>query len=449
MSGGEVRDVVVIGGGVSGLAAAGALADGGADVVLLEARGRLGGRVHSLHDPSWPLPIEMGAEFVDVPGPAFDAIRAMNGAAVRSAGGQWEAADGVARCLSFDDAIEGVLGRLDPPPEHDESFAEWLDGLGDQVDERARSLVKRYVEGFHASELDRVGIQWLAMTIKGAGGGGGEVRWHPMGGFGLAVRGLAVPLAGRCDVRLGAAVTAIDWRRDHVEVRCRSRFGTELEPVRARRVLITVPLAVLQAGEGSQGAIRITPTLDGKREIVSRLAMGQVVKIVFRFREPFWEDVLKWTGDDEGTREHKFFMSSGDFNAWWTPSPVRAPVLTAWAGGGAALRLMSRGGDPAARAMDSLARILGVPAARVHDEVEDWRRHDWHADPFAGGAYTYVPAGALPAQRALAEPVDGTLFFAGEATAEDGWNGTVDGAIRTGRRAAKEILASLSGSARR
>ncbi|HEX6746147.1 MAG TPA: NAD(P)/FAD-dependent oxidoreductase [Longimicrobium sp.] len=439
-----MRDVAVIGGGVSGLAAAGALADGGADVVLLEARGRLGGRIHSLHDPAHPLPVELGAEFVDVPGPAFDAIRSMGGAAYRSSGGQWEVADGVARCLDYDDAVVGILRRLDPPPERDQPFRAWLRDCCPDVEPHVHALIERYVEGFHASDVDRVGVHWLARTIKGSGGGGGLVRWHPLGGFDLAVRGLAARLAGRCEMRLAGAVHTVEWRRGHAEIRVRSRFGAELEPVAARRVLVTVPLGVLQAKEGSQGAIAFSPSLDGKREIVSQLEMGHVVKVILRFREAFWDEVLEWRGDDEGARERKFFMTMEDVPAWWTPSPVGAPVLTAWAGGGAADRFLARGGDPAAQALDALAKMLGVPPARVQAEVVDWRRHDWHHDPFARGAYTWVPAGALPAQQALAEPVDATLFFAGEATATDGWNGTVDGAIRSGYRAAKEILETLS-----
>lgn len=443
MGDGERFDVVIVGGGVAGLAAAGELAAHGVSVALLEARGRLGGRIHTLYDPVHPLPVELGAEFIDVPGPAFDAMRAMGGSAYRSAGGQWQVADGEATCLDLDDTVERILGKLESPPEHDQPFAEWLDSVCGEPESRARSLIEEYVEGFHASELDRVGVHWLAKTIGDSGGGGGEVRFHPLGGFGLAVRGLAVPLAGRCDLRLGTIVHAIDWRRGEAGLRCRTRFGAEAEPVRARRVLVTVPLAVLGRTDGD-GAIRFSPALDEKQAIVGQLATGNVVKVTFRFATAFWDDALQWRGDDGGLREHKFFMADADFPAWWTPSPVCAPVLTAWAGGGAARRVLERGGDPAARALESLARMLGLPRGRVEAEVVDWRRHDWHLDPFARGAYTWVPAGALPAQEALGRPVDGTLFFAGEATAEDGWNGTVDGAIRSGCRAAGEIIQSLA-----
>jgi len=163
--------------------------------------------------------------------------------------------------------------------------------------------------------------------------------------------------------------------------------------------------------------------------------------VVLRFRRPFWEEALRFgAGEDgPGTREVKFLMGDGAFPTWWTPSPVQAPLLTAWAGGDAALRVLA-GGDPVGTALASLAGMLGVERARVEAELEEGFFHDWQADPFARGAYSYGPAGALEARAELARPVGDTLFFAGEATAAGGWNGTVDGAIGSGRRAAREIL---------
>lgn len=440
-----MSEVVVIGAGVAGLAAARELAAHGVAALVLEARGRVGGRVHTVHDPGSPLPVELGAEFIDVPGAAWEAMRAAGGAAYRSAGGMWEVRAGSAAQLDMEAMVERVLGRLDPPPERDLPFREWLAEQRD-LGERDRELALRYVEGFHAADPDRVGVRWVAETAQDDGGGGGEVRFHPLGGFRRVAEGLRAGLGPGCEVRLNTVASEVHWGADGAEVRCGSRYGGELEPVRARRVLTTLPLGVLGAGEDAEGAVRFVPEIPAKRAAAAALAMGSVVKIVFRFRRPFWEDVLRFAGEDgPGTRELKFLMGDGAFPTWWTPSPVQAPLLTAWAGGGAARRVLDAG-DPVGAALDSLARMLGTERARVEAELEECHRHDWDADPFARGAYSWVPAGALEARDELARPVEDTLYFAGEATATDGWTGTVDGAIRSGRRAAREILARLRGT---
>jgi monoamine oxidase len=90
--------------------------------------------------------------------------------------------------------------------------------------------------------------------------------------------------------------------------------------------------------------------------------------------------------------------------------------------------------------VEALAGLLDEPAGTLEAQLEGWFRHDWDADPYARGAYSYVPAGAMDARAALAAPVEGTLFFAGEATDLQGHAATVHGAIASGRRAAAEIL---------
>ena len=131
---------------------------------------------------------------------------------------------------------------------------------------------------------------------------------------------------------------------------------------------------------------------------------------------------------------------SGDFPTWWLARPWQVPLVTAWAGGPRADALADL--DETAlvdRALRGLSRMLDVPRARLDGLLESWRTHDWRRDPFSRGAYSYVGVGGLPAQRALARPVEGTLFFAGEVTEPDEM-GTVAGALASGQRAARRIL---------
>jgi monoamine oxidase len=431
-------DVIVIGAGAAGLAAARELSARGVRVDVIEARDRVGGRMHTLIRPAFP-PIELGAEFIDVPGTAWDTLRAAGGGAVRSAGGMWEITRGRARPLDMVAVADRVLGKLHRLPERDAPFDQWLDRLR-SVDPRTRTWIRRYVEGFHAAELDRVGIHWLAKSSED--GGGGAVRFHALGGFRRVADEMRAGLSPDTRIHLGLVARNIRWRPHGVDVECETSTGAQSATLRARRVLVTLSLGVLQAAENRQDGGLFDPPIPAKRDAVKALAMGSVLKIVFRFREPFWEDVLRFPRGASPTTEHKLFLTGDPFPTWWTASPLVAPVLTAWAGGGAAIRARAKG-HPAEVALAALAKMLGVRRALVDRQLEEWHFHDWDADPFSHGAYSYVPAGALSAQKVLARPVDDTIFFAGEATASDGHNGTVDGAIETGRRAAREILARI------
>jgi monoamine oxidase len=120
---------------------------------------------------------------------------------------------------------------------------------------------------------------------------------------------------------------------------------------------------------------------------------------------------------------------------------VRAPLITGWSAGPHADSLLNK---PHAyvisQAVDALTRITRADPARVANLLDAAYFHDWHADPFAHGAYSYVPAHALHARTVLAAPVAATLYFAGEATELNGHSATVHGAIASGKRAAQQIL---------
>ena len=166
------------------------------------------------------------------------------------------------------------------------------------------------------------------------------------------------------------------------------------------------------------------------------LRFGQVVRLILRFREAFWENSRE-------TSEKGFLFSEERlFPTWWTPLPVHAPVLTGWSAGPHADDLLGKPRSTIVlEAIASLARISGCPRERLDGLLEAAYSHDWHGDPFARGAYSYVPSGALGARKRLAEPIAATLYFAGEATNLDGHGGTVHGAIASGRRAARQCIA--------
>jgi monoamine oxidase len=128
------------------------------------------------------------------------------------------------------------------------------------------------------------------------------------------------------------------------------------------------------------------------------------------------------------------------FPVWWTPYPLRAPLLVGWRGGPAALELSAMSSDEVvAGAIDSLATLLGVPNREIRRHLVGAFNHDWNSDPYSRGAYSYVGVGGSDASGKFARPVDATLFFAGEHADREGRNGTVHGAMASGTHAAASV----------
>jgi len=168
--------------------------------------------------------------------------------------------------------------------------------------------------------------------------------------------------------------------------------------------------------------------LSEKQRALEKLVSGPVIRVAMRFREPFWE---------KRCPNVAFFHSPrAPFPTFWTPLPMRAPLLTAWAGGPKAARLTDLSHrDLLGQALTSVRSVFGrIPQPEIA-YVQDWQ-----ADPFARGGYSYVRVGGHGARRILQKSLEETLFFAGEATDTEGEAGTVGGALGSGIRAARELM---------
>ncbi len=446
-----MRDVLIIGAGCAGLAAARALHGAGVDVAVLEARGRIGGRIRTVRPRSVPLPVELGAEFVH--GPAAETVALLDEGGLLSlevSGESRVARGGPAEPgPEIWERIQGVLEDLDPKRTPDRSFRAFLEerraGGPAGPDER---LALHYVEGFHAADANDASERGLA-AAEGGTLEATERQLRVLDGYDSVPAVLAAALP-RDAVRLHTVVERIEWRRGSVIVHGRTRPAEALQPpgaggvglslrLRARALLITVPLGVLQAAPGQPGALEFDPPLDSKAEPLARLGSGSAARLVLGFERPFWER-------DPRFRDLAFLHAPyATMKVWWTPYPARAGVLVGWTGGPAGARLLERGeGEIRAAALAELAVHLATPQDALQRMLRGVWMHDWSADPYARGAYSYSRVGGADAATALAAPLEDTLFFAGEATAGGGRNGTVDGALASGERAAAELLAALA-----
>jgi monoamine oxidase len=329
--------------------------------------------------------------------------------------------------------------RTARPPRKDVSFEAFLDRDLRHLSAPARAFARRRVEGYDAADPARASARAILEEWASEDNEAGASHYRPAGGYGALMGALAAGLEGsRVDLWLNSVVRAVHWTRGQVRVTGtrQAAKGDDAFRVMARKAVVTLPLGVLQRPARAAGAVRFSPPLAAKREALSGLAPSPVVKAVLLFRDAFWETL-------EGGRYRKavFFRAPGErFPSFWTARPERAPLLTAWAGGPNAIKLAGLTAPRVVRhAIASLATVFGGRAALQERLVATWL-HDWQADPYARGAYSYVTVGGQGARRALAQPLRDTLYFAGEATDYEGEHGTVAGALRSGTRAARDLM---------
>lgn len=416
------KSIIVIGAGAAGLAAAERLVESGCEVTLLEASDRVGGRIRQLEGFA-DFPVELGAEEVHGLENCLVPLAA-------AAGAELIRHETVHDYIRYD----GKLISLETARSGDdlrEAF-EFVDTVS-RYDGPAwtveQYLVARHLPGHawhyldsrlgveHGTTLDRLGMRGFV---------GYERNWQ-LREENYTVRQpyirLLDPLLARVRdcIRFGATVARIEWGGPQVAVRLAG--GEEL---RADAVVFTGSVAVLREAPPEF----VPPMPAEKREAVANIGMDGGMKIILKFRRSFWP------------RDMYFLHSDTFWPQFWTPGNGRggqAFVLTAFVSGTRADFLRQLEVDLVEFALGELDRIFGGRVAT--DNFEDAYVADWTTEPFVRGLYSFPLAQTEPRHReALAAPVGGRLFFAGEATDVEGHSGTVHGAIASGRRAAAEVL---------
>ena len=411
---------------MAGLTAARALAEAGLRVLVLEARERIGGRILTQHVGSEAL--ELGAEFIHGRPPELWALIDEIGLETyEREGAQVCFEDGaLADCSEERNDVFDTLDKLKDLQGLDVSFAAYLDREQIPAEERGRLI--GYVEGFNAADHCEVSAAALGVQQKAEDAIGSDHNYRLRGGYDQLPAYLDKQIATHGgSVVTGAEVKEIRWQPGHVEV------ATSTGDFCASKAVVTLPLGVLQRSD-----VTFSPAPTTLLEAAGQMRMGQVRRFTLLFRERFWEELPP----QPALSDLSFLFAFSEMPpVWWTTHPEASHTLTGWVGGPRSGALAEMDADELGRrACAALAKIFGIEEGRLRPLLQGCYTQDWQNDPFAFGAYSYVATGGLDASRRMTIPVEETLFFAGEHTDVTGHWGTVHAAIRSGLRAAVQIL---------
>jgi monoamine oxidase len=402
-------DVAIIGAGAAGLGAARALENSGLSVIVLEARGRVGGRAHSiLAAPD--IIFDLGCGWLhSADKNAFVDIATQLDFVVDKTRPPW-------REQSLDAGF---------PPQLRAEFIEALDAFHDRAEQAAKDprdaaastclepgnrwnpmidAISTYINGV---TLERVSLHDMDAYEDT------EINWRVPRGYGALISAYGAP----CPVALSAQVSVIDHSGKRV------RIETSRGTLTANKVIVSVPTSLIAIE-----AIRFDPPLPAKVDAARGLPLGVDDKVMLRL------DGGEGLPRDAGLRGATMRTAMGSFQI----KPFGRPCIEGFFGGSFARELEDAGeGAMAAQAIDEVVAMLG---SNYRSKLTPLAESRWANDPFAQGAYSAALPGHAAARAVLAAPVDDRLFFAGEATSPNFFS-TAHGARDSGERAAREILA--------
>jgi monoamine oxidase len=402
-------DVAIIGAGAAGLAAYRALAGYSLSVIILESRDRIGGRALTRYLPGGTV-FDVGCEWLhSADQNAFVPIAETLNFDIAEGPPHWgeqsyELNFSLAQQREFYAASEAFYERVEVASElpADTAAAAWLESGN-----RWNALIDAVSSYVNGSELAAISVHDVANYLETG------LNWRVRNGYGALVSSYGAS----CEVALETRVSAID-HTGH-QIRIETSRGTLL----AQRVIYTLPTALM-----AQQAVHFRPTLPRKIVAAAGLPLGHAEKVMLAIDEPelFPED------------GHLFGSISRTATGSYDLRPLGQPCIEAFFGGSLA-RELELCGELAAFAIDELVALLG---ADFRTKVHPCAASSWARDIDARGSYSYALPGHANDRAVLAAPVDGRLFFAGEATSAQFFS-TAHGAYETGIRAAGEVAASM------
>jgi monoamine oxidase len=426
----EIFDVIIVGAGAAGLMAAWELIQVDKKVLILEARDRIGGRILTLEGNGFAMPVELGAEFVHGKLELTQRLfRKGNINYYKVNGDIWrKEKTGLEKEGDFIDDYN-LLNQKFKSLERDIPVAEFInEHLNEPEYEELRISLKTYVEGYYAADTTRASTLAMKEELQKAD----EEQYRVEGGYKQLIEFFIKELKKKnCPILLSNPVQYIKWQKGKVEIR------TDKGIMYSKKVLVSVPLGVLQAGRPS-----FDPALPQMADAARQLGFGPAIKLILQFAKTFWKE-KDYTGQKD-LRNAGFVFSEEEVPTWWTEYPKQAPIIVGWLGGPNAEKFKELSEeDILQKALNSLANIFTIQSVELRRMLDHYVVSNWAKDPFCCGGYSYDVVDGNKQKRILKEPVENTVFFAGEGLFEGLEVGTVEAALVNGRETAHKLIASF------
>ncbi len=421
-------DIVIVGAGASGLMAGCMLAKAGKKVTVLEARDRVGGRIHTITDQTY-TPIELGAEFIHGDLPVTLALLKEAGVKYEHAGGEmWRFKNG--KISQEEEQMEGWSELMDKLEKLNvdidlNSFLE--QNFADKKYENLKTSVRNYVAGYDTANPNKVSAFALRQEWTNEDD---EAQHRLTNGYCGMINFLANEIKNNGGtIELNSIVKMVKWEAANVKV----VTAGGLEYV-AGKVLIALPLGVLQS-VNKDASVTFEPPIPVQQDALQQIGFGAIIKVLLHFKSLFWENA------GCGTESMAFMFSEEAVPTWWTQAPRHAPLLTGWLGGPPAMDLVcSTDKELLKMALTSLSHIFSKPVSWLKEQLVSSHIANWTADPFTIGSYAYDKLGSVEARKVLADPVSKTIYFAGEYLYQGPAMGTVEAALTSAKKTAKKII---------
>lgn len=425
-------DIIIIGAGAAGLMTAYTLVKAGKSVIILEARDRIGGRIHTFSDGHHFKDIELGAEFVHGNLPVtlgllkeagiksnsirFEMLRYFNGKFEQSEElvDGWEEFMEKINQLQQDMTLHDFLNQYFPGEKYT----------------AMRTQLTGYVNGYDTADL----LDVSTFALREEWNNEDEEAQHRVAG---GYTTLLAYMAQYCrdngsEVLLNKVAREISWQENKVQV-----TTTDNTVYEAGKVVIALPLGVLQAKD----AIVFNPAINEAITATKNIGFGAVIKILMKFNEAFWEkeDAVKAAGDTSATK--MLLLAGKTVPTFWTTPGAHPTLLTGWLGGPPAYERKDLSDTAIIQlALETLGAVFNCSLESLKDKLTVSKVVNWITEPYTLGSYAYDKVESTAARKILNQPVADTLYFAGEYLYSGPTMGTVEAALTSGKNTAGRLL---------